>query len=100
MIPVSDYYIVASILFAIGAAGFMLRSNILVMFMSVELMLNAANLVLVAASSNFDLARGSAFALITIAVAAAEVGVGLAIIIAMFRLKATVNAEEMTSLRG
>jgi NADH-quinone oxidoreductase subunit K len=100
MIPAADYYIVASILFAVGAAGFMLRKNILVMFMSVELMLNAANLVLVAASTQFDLARGSAFALITVAVAAAEVGVGLAIIIALFRLKATVDAEELNNLRG
>ena len=100
MIPVADYYIVAAILFSIGAAGFMLRKNILVMFMSVELMLNASNLVLVAASSQFDLARGSAFALVTVAVAAAVVGVGLAIIIALFRLKATVDAEEMANLRG
>ncbi len=98
--PVTDYYVVASILFAIGAAGFLTRRNILVMFMSVELMLNAANLVLVAASSSFDLARGSAFALVSVAVAAAEVGVGLAIIIALFRLKASVDAEEMTNLSG
>lgn len=97
---VTDYYVVASVLFAVGAAGFLLRSNILVMFMSVELMLNAANLVLVAASTSFDLARGSAFALVAVAVAAAEVGVGLAIIIALFRLRATVDAKEMTHLRG
>lgn len=100
MIPVSDYYIVASILFAIGAAGFMLRRNILVMFMSVELMLNSANLVLVAASTQFDLAKGSSFALVTVAIAAAEVGVGLAIIIALFRLKATVDAGDLTKLHG
>ena len=96
----SDYYVVASILFAIGAMGFLLRKNLLMMFMSVELMLNAANLVLVAAASNFNLARGSAFALVSVAVAAAEVGVGLAIIIALFRLKASVDAEEMTNLQG
>ena len=100
MIVTSDYYVVASILFAIGAMGFLLRKNLLMMFMSVELMLNAANLVLVAASSNFNLARGSAFALVSIAVAAAEVGVGLAIIIALFRLRASVDSEELTDLRG
>lgn len=100
MIPPSDYYIVASILFAIGAGGFLLRRNILIMFMSVELMLNAANLVLVAASSSFDLAKGSAFALISVAIAAAEVGVGLAIIIAFFRLRATVDSEEVAELHG
>ncbi|MBI4879801.1 MAG: NADH-quinone oxidoreductase subunit NuoK [Planctomycetes bacterium] len=100
MITVVDYYVVASILFAIGALGFLLRKNVLVMFMSVELMLNSANLVLVASAKSFDLARGSAFALVSVAVAAAEVGVGLAIIIALFRLKATVDAEEITNLRG
>jgi len=100
MIPVTDYYIVSTILFAIGSAGFLLRKNLLIMFMSVELMLNAANLALVAASSSFDLARGSAFALVSIAVAAAEVGVGLAIIIALFRLKASVDADSMQSLKG
>ncbi len=100
MIPVTDYYIVAAILFAIGSGGFLIRRNILVMFMSVELMLNAANLVLVAASSQFDLARGSAMALVSIAIAAAEVGVGLAIIIALFRLKASVDSEDAATLRG
>jgi len=100
VISVTDYYIVASILFVIGAVGFIVRKNILVMFMSVELMLNAANLVLVAASSSFDLARGSSFALISVAVAAAEVGVGLAIVIALFRLRPTVDSEELTELKG
>lgn len=100
MIPVADYYVVASVLFAIGAAGFLTRKNLLVMFMSVELMLNAANLVLLAASSTHDLGRGSAMALISVAVAAAEVGVGLAIIIALFRLRASVDAEQMTNLQG
>ena len=98
--PVTDYYFVAALLFAIGAAGFLTRKNILVMFMSVELMLNAANLALVAASSTFSLARGSGFALISIAVAAAEVGVGLAIVIALFRLRETVDVGDLRDLRG
>lgn len=98
--PSSDYYVVASFLFAIGAMGFILRKNLLVMFMSVELMLNAANLVLVAASKSFDLGKGSAFAIVSVAVAAAEVGVGLAIVIALFRLKATVSSNDMSTLRG
>ncbi len=96
----SAYFIVSSILFAIGAAGFLLRRNILVMFMSVELMLNAANLTLVAASRQFDLARGTGFAMISVAVAAAEVGVGLAIIIALFRLRASVDVDVMKNLHG
>lgn len=100
MIPVGHYYVVAAILFALGAAGFLTRRNLLVVFMSVELMLNAANLALVAASTSFDLARGGAFALVAIAVAAAEVGVGLALVIALFRLRPTVDAEVMTRLRG
>ena len=83
-----------------GAMGFVLRRNILVMFMSVELMLNAANLALVAAARGFDLARGSGFAIVSVAVAAAEVGVGLAIIIALFRLKATVDSEKVSTLHG
>jgi NADH-quinone oxidoreductase subunit K len=100
MIPVQHYLVVASILFAIGAMGFVLRRNLLVMFMSVELMLNAANLAMVAASRLFDLTRGSAFAIVSVAVAAAEVGVGLAIIIALFRQKATVDSENLSTLRG
>ncbi len=100
MIPVQHYLVLAAILFSIGAMGFVLRRNLLVMFMSVELMLNAANLALVAASRTFDLARGSAFAIVSVAVAAAEVGVGLAIIIASFRLKATLDSEKLSSLRG
>ena len=100
MIPVQHYLVLAAVLFSIGAMGFVLRRNLLVMFMSVELMLNAANLALVAASRSFDLARGSAFAIVSVAVAAAEVGVGLAIIIAVFRLKATLDSEKLSSLRG
>lgn len=100
MIPPQDFYVVAAILFAIGAVGFLVRRNLLVMFMSVELMLNAANLMLVAASRSFDLAKGSAFALVSIAVAAAEVGVGLAIVIALFRLRATVNSDDLGELHG
>jgi NADH-quinone oxidoreductase subunit K len=100
VIPVTHYYIVAAILFATGTMGFVLRRNILVMFMSVELMLNAANLALVAASRSFDLARGSGFAIVSVAVAAAEVGVGLAIIIALFRLKETVDSAKVSTLKG
>lgn len=100
MIPVQHYLVVAAALFSIGALGFVMRRNLIVMFMSVELMLNAANLALVAASRSFDLARGSAFAIMSVAVAAAEVGVGLALIIAIFRLKATVDSEKVSTLQG
>ncbi|MEW6743173.1 MAG: NADH-quinone oxidoreductase subunit NuoK [Planctomycetota bacterium] len=97
----SWYLALGAILFALGVLGFAVRRNSLIMFMSVELMLNAVNLTIVAlAHQNGALAQGVVLALFVIAVAAAEVAVGLAIIIALYRLRETVDADEVRTLRG
>ena len=105
MVTLSDYLVVSGILFTIGFAGVMLRRNIIIIFMSLELMLNAANLSLVAFSRfqvgptgepNYN-AQVLVFFIIT--VAAAEVAVGLAIIVALFRLRQTSHVEDISSLK-
>ena len=94
------YTLLASALFAIGAIGFLLRRNLLIQLMSVELMLNAVNLALVAFNrAHGDDMNGQMFAFFLIAIAAAEAAVGLAIVVAYFRLRATVNSDEADSLR-
>ena len=106
MVPLSHYLIASGLLFAIGLAGVLLRRNIIVIFMCLELMLNAANLTLVAFSRfnltaqgfpNFD---GQVCVFFIITVAAAEVAVGLAIIVALYRAKQTTHVEDLDSLRG
>jgi NADH-quinone oxidoreductase subunit K len=99
-VPTSWFVALASVLFILGAVGFALRRNALIMFMSIELMLNAANVTFVAFAREHKLEEGVTYALIVIAVAAAEVAVGLAIIIAIFRLKQTVDVDEVRELRG
>lgn len=98
---VLDHYtLLAGALFAIGAIGFLLRRNLLIQLMSVELMLNAVNLALVAFNrAHGDDMNGQMFAFFLIAIAAAEAAVGLAIVVAYFRLRATVNSDEADSLR-
>jgi len=100
MIPQSWYLILSALLFGLGVIGFVSRRNSLVMFMSVELMLNAANLVFIAAGRDHEPVRGSIAALFVIAVAAAEVAVGLALVLALFRLKKTVHADDVRELRA
>lgn len=96
-----DYYIALSaILFIIGAAGVLIRRNPLIIFMSIELMLNAANLAFVAYSSVFKSFSGQIFVFFVIAVAAAEVAVGLALIVEIFKAKKNINIDEMNSLKG
>lgn len=101
MIPVTleHYLIVSGLLFSLGLAGVMLRRNALVMFMSLELMLNASNLALVAFSRFNGNLHGQVFVFFIITVAAAEVAVGLAIIVALFRRRQTVQVDEMNSMR-
>lgn len=100
----ADYLLVSGLLFAVGLAGVLLRRNILVIFMCLELMLNAANLTLVA-FSRFHLVDGmpnynaQVFVFFIITVAAAEVAVGLAIIVALFRARQTTHVEDLTSLK-
>lgn len=94
------YIVLATILFAIGAAAVLLRRNAIVAFMGVELMLNAANLCLVAFSRMYGYVNGQVMAFFVMVVAAAEVVVGLAIIIAVFRARQTISLDEPTELRG
>ena len=98
-VPLSWYLILSAILFAIGIAGFIYRRNIITIFMSIELMLNAVNINLVAFSSQLHDAIGQVFAVFVIAVAAAEAAVGLGIILAFYRNKETVNIDEMNLMR-
>jgi NADH-quinone oxidoreductase subunit K len=105
MITLGDYLFVSGILFTIGFAGVMLRRNIIIILMALELMLNAANLSLVAFSrfhvdgtgaSNYN---AQVFVFFIITVAAAEVAVGLAIVVALFRLRQTTHVEDITTLK-
>ena len=105
MVTLGDYLIVSGMLFTIGFAGVMLRRNIIIIFMSLELMLNAANLSLVA-FSRFHVGPTGApnynaqvFVFFIITVAAAEVAVGLAIIVALYRLRQTTHVEDINSLK-
>ena len=86
-------------LFMIGVIGVLVRRNIIIIFMSIELILNAVNINLVALSSQLQNLVGQVFAVFVIAVAAAEAAVGLGIIIAFYRNKETVNIDEMTLMR-
>jgi NADH-quinone oxidoreductase subunit K len=94
------YLALAAVIFVIGAGGLLLRRNALVMFMSVELMLNAANLSFVAAGRQLGLLDGQAAVFFVMVVAAAEVVVGLAIIVAVFRRRATASVDELSGLKG
>jgi NADH-quinone oxidoreductase subunit K len=101
-IPLEGYLTVAAIMFAIGAWGALIRRNAVVVFMCVELMINAVNLTLVAFADFLPGAggAGAGYAVLIIAIAAAEVAVGLAIVLAIFRTRRTVNIDEVDSLRG
>ena len=101
MIVTAGWYMaLAAVLFSIGAAGVLVRRNALVMFMSIELMLNAVNLTFVAAGNEMGLIEGQVTALFVIVVAAAEVTIGLAILVAVFRRRSTANVDELAALRG
>ena len=99
-VTVAWYMTLAAGLFSMGAAGVLLRRNALVMFMSVELMLNSVNLTFVAAARELGLVEGQVAALFVIVVAAAEVTIGLAILVAVFRRRATANVDELSALKG
>ncbi len=100
MIPLSYYVILSAILFTIGALGVLVRRNAIILFMSVELMLNAANLAFVAFSRFFGELSGQIFVFFVITVAAAEVAVGLALIVAIFRTKESINIDDLNELKG
>jgi len=94
------YLVLASVLFAIGAVGLLVRRNTLVMFMCIELMLNAANLTFVTYSRALDDIGGQVIVFFTLVVAASEVAVGLAIIVAIFRRRQGVTADDVHLLEG
>jgi len=99
MVPASYFLILSALLFTIGVAGVLIRRNLIVMLMSIELMLNAVNLAFVAFSRTFSSADGQVIVFFVMTVAAAEAAVGLAIMIAVFRNRETVNADELTLMR-
>jgi NADH-quinone oxidoreductase subunit K len=98
--PLSYYLILSVVLFTIGAIGFLVKKNPLIMFMSVEIMLNSANLAFVAFSRYLNNVDGQVIVFFIMTIAAAEVVVGLAIIVAIFRSRATVDVDEVNALRG
>lgn len=95
-----NYVILATILFSVGAAAVLLRRNAIVAFMGVELMLNASNLVLVTFARTNGAIAGQVNAFVVLVVAAAEVVVGLAIIVAMFRARQTISLDEPSEMKG
>lgn len=98
-IGLDHYLIVSALLFALGLLGVLIRRNLLVMYMSLEIMLNAANLALVAASRFNNNLDGQVFVFFIITVAAAEVAVGLALIVALYRKRQTAHVEDLTSMK-
>ncbi|MBI3166860.1 MAG: NADH-quinone oxidoreductase subunit NuoK [Chloroflexi bacterium] len=100
MVPVDYYIVLSAILFSVGALGVLSRRNPLIIFMSIELMLNSANLAFVAFASVYKTFSGQIFVFFVIAVAAAEVAVGLALIVEIFKTKKNINIDEMNSLKG
>ena len=97
--PLNYYLILAAILFAIGAFGVLLRRNVIVILMSIELMLNAVNVTFVALARKALAVDGQVIVFFVMTVAAAEVAIGLAIVLANFSQRRTVNADELSTLR-
>lgn len=100
MVQTEAYIILSMVLFTLGVMGVLLRRNAILVFMSVELMLNAANLALVAFARQWGAVDGHIFVFFVITVAAAEVAVGLALIVAIFRSKHSINIDELHQMEG
>jgi NADH-quinone oxidoreductase subunit K len=98
-VPISWFLTLSAVLFALGAAGFLFRRSIITLFMSIELMLNAVNLSFVTFSYQFKKVDGHLFTFFVMVVAAAEAAVGLAIILAVFRSRSTLNVDELNSMK-
>jgi NADH-quinone oxidoreductase subunit K len=99
MVPISWYLILSAILFSIGVAAFLIKRNIITVFMSIELMLNAVNLTFVAFAQQWHVVSGQIFVFFVMVVAAAEAAVGLAIIIALFRARSTLNVDQIDLMK-
>lgn len=98
-VPTEHLLALGAVLFAIGVAGFFTRRNLIVVLMSIELMLNAANLVFVAYARQYGTASGHVIAFLVMAIAAAEAAVGLAIFLGVFRTRQTIDVDELDALR-
>ena len=98
-VPLSWYLVLSALLFTLGVAGFLFRKNIITLFMSIELMLNAVNLSFIAFSYHFKHVNGHIFTFFVMVVAAAEAAVGLAIILTVFKNRATLNVDEVNSMK-
>ncbi len=99
-VPLEHYLVLSAVLFVLGAVGVLTRRNALIMFMSIELMLNAVNLTLVAYARHLADMTGHILVFMVMTVAAAEAAVGLAIVWAIFRNRTTVNIDELTLMKG
>ena len=99
MVPLSWYLLLSAVLFACGVAGFLIKRNIITVFMSIELMLNAVNLTFVAFAHQWHQVSGQIFVFFVMVVAAAEAAVGLAIIIAIFRARNTLNVDQVNLMK-
>lgn len=99
MVPLSWYLLLSAVLFACGVAGFLIKRNIITIFMSIELMLNAVNLTFVSLATHLGKLSGHIFVFFVMVVAAAEAAVGLAIIIAVFRTRETLNVDRVNLLK-
>src|SRR5918912_4069211 len=98
MVPLPYYLLLSAVLFACGVAGFLIKRNIITIFMCIELMLNAVNLAFVAFAAHWQVLSGQVFVFFVMVVAAAEAAVGLAIIIAVFRTRETLNIDQVNLL--
>lgn len=98
--PLSYFLGLSAIMFTVGVLGVILRRNALVIFMSLELMFNAANLLFVTYASYYQILTGQIFVFFVMSVAAAEVAVGLALMVAIFRTKHSIDIDQMSSLKG
>ena len=99
-VTIGWYIILSALIFAMGAIGVLVRRNAIIIFMSIELMLNSANLLFVAFARHLNDLDGQIFVFFVITVAAAEVAVGLALIVAIFRTKRSINIDELHMLKG
>ena len=100
MVPIAYYLVLAAVLFSIGIGAFLIKRNIITVFMSIELMLNAVNLTFVAFAHRWHAVSGQIFVFFVMVVAAAEAAVGLAIIIAIFRTRRTLNVDQINLLNS
>jgi NADH-quinone oxidoreductase subunit K len=100
MIPIIYYLALAVILFSLGILGVLLRKNAIVVFMSLELMFNAANLVFITFANYYKLLDGQALVIFIMTTAAAEVAVGLALMVVIFRVKGSIDIDQMNKLKG